>query len=173
MTLKINFDKFDRKITSISKSFLFIVDEALKETSEQALKTIVKRTRSKNEDRNGLQFVKYSTSYITSKRKAGASAKVNLTSAGTTRGRGRTGSLKGNKQGGSMMNSLTTEKVNHERYRITASRGIELEKLRAHVRGEGNLPQRDPMGFTDKEDKLLSGRVVRQVTKKIKEIGRK
>ena len=176
MALTIDFSKFDKKLSELIVKQDKIVSDALKETAEQAIKTIVQRTRRKSQDKDGQAFAPYSESYLKQRKKAGASSRVTLTSPGATvGGSGRRGKLKGNKQGGAMLNSLTIERVeeNGNRYVITAARGIELEKLRLNVRGAGNLPKRNPMGFTNAEDKLLTNRASRQILFKIRKIGLK
>ena len=174
MTLKIDFSGLDKKLSSIVNKYDEITDQALKETAEQAVKIIVARTRRKSVDKDGNSFVPYSESYLNSRKKAGASKRVILTSTGSTVGSGNRGKLKGNKQGGQMLNSLAAERVDKgEKYVITVARGIEAVKLTRHVRGEGNLPKRNPMGFTTSEEKLLINRTRRQIKFKIGKLGNK
>jgi len=171
--LKINFDKMDRKLSEVVRTVDKITGKILKETAEQAIKTIVSRTRRKSQDKDGKSFRRYSSQYSEQKRKAGANNNVNLTSTGQRRG-GK-GPLKGNRQGGTMMNSLAIIRVEDgkTRYIVGAARRIEQEKLTRHVRGSGNLPKRNPMGFTNKENEVLVKRASRQYLDKIRKIGLK
>lgn len=174
MTLRIDFTKFDKKLTEIARKSDGIISDALRETAEQAVKVIVRRTRDKSKDKDGKAFVPYSDSYLNQRKKTGAGSRVILTSSGkTSGGKGRSSPLKGNSQGGQMLNSLSIQRVedNGHRYVLTVARGIELEKMRAHVRGEGNLPKRNPMGFTQKEEILLQNSARRQILHDIKKIG--
>ena len=172
--VKIDFSKFDAKLTRIVGDTDNIIQDAMKNTAAQAVNIIKRRTREKGQDKDGKAFKPYSESYLKQRKQAGAGSKVNLTSAGkSVGGKGKKGALKGNAQGGAMINSITVERVedNGHRYVITAARGIELDKLKGHVRGSGSLPKRNPMGFTAKETKLLEDRAKRQIQFKMKKLG--
>ena len=178
MTLKIDFSKLDKKLVDVKKSFDKQVARTIKETAEQDVKTIVQRTRSKSQDKDGKGFAKYSDSYLEQRRKSGASSRVILTSAGaTTTGKARKGrrkALRGNAQGGTMLNSITIVRIENQGQKavISLARPLELQKMTAHVRGSGNLPVRNPLGFTKAEDKQLTTRAAIQITAAIQKIGR-
>ncbi len=170
--LEVDYSGMDRKLAAVVDEVDRIKGTILKETAEQAIKTIVSRTRRKGQDYNGKAFTPYSTSYAEKKRKDGASTRVNLTSTGQRAGGGR-GALRGDRQGGTMMNSLTIIRVEERKskYIIGAARRIEQIKLARHVRGDGNLPKRDPLGFTKQEETELSDRATKQFLVKIRKIG--
>ena len=174
MTFKVNFSGMDEKLKAVADEVERIQGQIMKETAEQAIKIIVRRTRSKGLDFQGKAFPAYSTQYANQKQKAGASTKVNLTSTGQKKP-GGSGSLKGNRQGGTMLNSLTIIRVEDgkSRFIIGAARRIEQIKLARHVRGSGNLPKRNPLGFTNAEEKVLVLRAVRQFKAKIRKIGQR
>lgn len=170
--VKIDFSKFDKKIAAIINDVDKIAATAIKEGAEQSVKTIVQRSRRKGQDKDGKNFKPYSESYKEFKKSVSAPSTVNLTSAGQRQGKG-TGPLKGNRQGGTMLNSLAVIRVEDKGTRrvISTARQIETKKLEGHVRGEGRLPVRNPMGFTKAEDEEISGRIARQIQNKIKKLG--
>ncbi len=172
MTLKVNFKGMDAKLKAVIDEIDRAKAVVMRETAEQAIKTIVRRTRQKSQDFEGKSFRPYSSAYAKQKQKAGASTKVNLTSTGQRKSGGK-GSLKGNRQGGTMLNSLTIIRVEDDqsRFVIGAARRPEQIKLARHVRGSGSLPKRNPLGFTSAEEKLLVLRAVRQFKAKIRKIG--
>jgi len=179
MTLKFDTSRLDRKLAAISTELLKEGKRAIKETSEQAVKIIVQRTRQKSQDKDGKKFKKYSDAYLKQRQDAGATSRVILTSSGSTAG-GKTRkkqrkSLRGNAQGGTMLNSLTIVRVEDGGLKniISVARKKELIKLAGHVRGEGDLPVRNPMGFTREEEKRLILRTSRQIKAALRKVGRK
>ena len=170
MTLKIDFRKFEKKLISISRVLEAKGKQVIKETAEEAIEVIVQRTRRKNTDKDGKKFARYSDGYKRQKARAGASSQVNLTSTGKTRG----GRLRGNAQGGAMLNSITTIRIEDRGLKriISVARPKELKKLIRHVRGNGRLPIRNPLGFTRQEEERLSKRAALQITAFIQKIGR-
>lgn len=178
MTLNVDFSKLDKKLVDVKNAFDKQVARTIKETAEQAVKIIVQRTRSKSQDKDGKGFKKYSDSYLEQRRKSGASSRVILTSAGATVGgkarKGRRKALRGNAQGGTMLNSITIVRIENQGQKavISLARPLELKKMTGHVRGSGSLPVRNPLGFTKAEDKLLTTRAATQITAAIQKIGR-
>ena len=171
MTLKVDFSKFDKKLVDVVKAVETEAARAIRETAEQAIKTIVSRTRRKNQDKDGKRFKRYSEGYLKQRKEAGAGSKVVLTSPGRKQSKGS--KLKGNQQGGTMLNSLTIIKVEDKGTKniIGVARKKELIKLTGHVQGKGSLPVRNPMGFTKKEDEILSFRAARQIMVAIRRVG--
>jgi len=170
MTLKIDFSKFEKKLIALPRALEVKGKQVIKETAEQAIKTIVQRTRRKNTDKDGRKFKRYSDAYIKQKARAGANSQVNLTSTGKVKG----SRLRGNSQGGAMMNSVTIVRIEDKGLKsiISVARPKELRKLTRHIRGEGTLPIRNPFGFTAQEEKILSKRAALQITAAIQKIGR-
>ncbi len=171
MPINVDFSKLDKKFSDLTKQFEKEAKTVIKETGEQAIKIIVQRTRQKGQDREGRQFKPYSKGYLKQRRKSGASSRVILTSAGATVGGKKR--LRGNAQGGTMLNSLTIVRTEDGGLKvvISAARKIELDKLAGHVRGEGGLPIRNPLGFTPLEDKKLTNMASRQLKQVIRKIG--
>ena len=181
MTLKVDFSKLDNKLATLSKETQAEAQRVIKETAEQAVKIIVQRTRSKGVDKDGNPFKPYSDSYLAQRKKAGASSRVILTSAGrTTSGKGRKGrrkSLRGNAQGGTMLNRVTIVRIDNQgtdtpKAVISVAGAKELEKMRRHIQGDG-VPKRNPFGFTTAEDKKLRNRASKQITSIIQRIGKR
>jgi hypothetical protein len=179
MPIKIDTSRLDKKLTDVVKTIQEEGKRVIDETAEQAVKTIVSRTRRSSRDKDGKQFKPYSSQYKKQRQKAGATTRVVLTSAGKTTG-GKTRktkkrALRGNAQGGSMLNSLTVVRVEDGGLKrvISVARQKELLKLEGHVLGKGRLPVRNPMGFTEPEEKKLIKRAERQMTAAIQKVGLK
>ena len=181
MTLEFDFSKLDSKLANLSKETQAEAQRVIKETAEQAVKIIVQRTRSKGVDKDGNPFKPYSDSYLAQRKKAGASSRVILTSAGATvsgkKRKGRRKALRGNAQGGTMLNSVTIVRIDNQgadtpKAVISVARVKELEKMKRHVRGDG-VPKRNPLGFTPAEDKKLRTRAAKQITALIQRLGRR
>ncbi|MEC9236973.1 MAG: hypothetical protein VX803_12080 [Pseudomonadota bacterium] len=181
MTLEFDFSKLDSKLANLSRETQAEAQRVIRETAEQAIKIIVQRTRSKGVDKDGNPFTAYSKDYLAQRKKAGASSRVILTSAGATvsgkKRKGRRKSLRGNAQGGTMLNSVTIVRIDNQgtdtpKAVISVARPKELEKMRRHIQGDG-VPKRNPFGFTTAEDKKLRKRASTQITSIIQRIGRR
>ncbi len=125
---------------------------------EKAVRTIVERTRD-GKNRNGKRFRKYARQTVRDKRRRGVSpdpaSTVTLTDTGA------------------MMNSIQISTIDPVSGRaiITSVRSREQKKLARHVRGEGKLPIRNPIGFTREEADEIAELGQRRITAKIREIG--
>lgn len=177
MTLTVDFSGMDKKFSRVISDLQAEAARTIKETGEQAIKIIVQRTRQKSKDKDGRTFKPYSQGYLKQRRKAGATTRVVLTSAGSTASGKKSSkqkrSLRGNAQGGTMLNSLTIVRTENRKTKvvISSARRKELIKLAGHVRGEGSLPIRNPLGFTPPEEAKLVLRASRQILTAIRRAG--
>jgi hypothetical protein len=178
MTFNIDFSGMDDKLADVLKATEKEVRVSIAKTAALAVTIIHTRTREKSQDKDGNQFKPYSDGYAKFKKKRGAPSRVNLTSTGTTvkgstrKGKGR---LKGNKQGGQMVNRISIVRTEDRGAKavISVDGRFELEKMQRHVRGAGKLPIRNPMGFTNKEAERLSKITRTRIIAAIQKQGRK